>query len=253
MSDDKKVSLTETPEFKAALAAAIATALPEAVKSAVSQVQTELIGAASKGKGKPEAAAPVSDGGDFVERLALAIAEISDQGTNRKRVAPEILAQRAKAHERAVKRLMEARANGEKPEYRVTSKIYLNERLIEPFMPGPNKQPIPTEIIWLGMPSQGMKPLNAAAREIYEPYRESLGSIEQVKGADNRPYWMTPGGVVIKGDARNQRREVKAEPDFDDGLGIKNQNDPTAPFIHVLGTVAAPARQNVTGTNAAVS
>lgn len=252
MSDkiEKAAPVTETAEFKAAVAAAVAAALPDAVKSAVSQVQAEMLAAATaqdkrKG-GKAEAAVPaVADGGDFVERLALAIAEISDQGTSRKRVAPEILHARAEAHKRAVARLMKAREDGEKPEYRLVSKVYLNERLIEPFMPGPNKQPIPTEIIWLGMPNEAMRPINDVAKEIYAEFRASIGSTEPIKGQDNRPLWMTPGGVVIKGDARNQRREVAAAVAFDDDLGIKNQNDPTAPFIAVLGTVHPPAKQNV--------
>jgi hypothetical protein len=97
-----------------------------------------------------------------------------------------------------------------------------------------------------------MRPINEVAREIYAHFRGSIGSTENIKGADNRPLWMTPGGVVIKGDARAQRREVAAPVPFDDGLDIKNQNDPTAPFIHVLGTIAAPARQNVAGNNSAV-
>lgn len=241
---DKEKAIHDSPEFKKAVADAIAAALPDAIKNAVTASQTELLAKLKQPKEEAAAAAP-SDGGDFVERLAMAIAEISDQGTSRKRVAPEILAARGKAHERAIARLMLARERGEKPEYRLVSKVYLNERLIEPYMPGPNKQPIPTEIIWLGMPNEAMRPLNEAAREIYVEFRASIGSTEPIKGSDNRPLWMTPGGVVIKGDARAQRREVAAPPAFEDDLGIKNQNDPTAPFIHVLGTVHPPARQNV--------
>lgn len=246
MSDSNKaekvVAITDTPEFKAAVAAA--------ARAAIAEMQTELMAKVKEPQTR------VSDdvlGGDGIfEKLAMAIAEISDQGTSRKRVAPEILQARAKAHERAVARLMLARERGEKPEYRLISKVYLNERLIEPYMPGPNKQPIPTEIIWLGMPSEAMRPMNESAKEIYAEFRGSIGSTENIKGADNRPLWMTPGGVVIKGDARAQRREVAAAPAFDDDLGIKNQNDPTAPFIAVLGTVHPPARQNVAANNAVV-
>ncbi|SDD94957.1 hypothetical protein SAMN05216337_1017131 [Bradyrhizobium brasilense] len=244
--DPKGVAIQETPEFKAAVAAAVATALPDAVKLAVSQVQAELINAASKGDKEPKVAAAEGAGGDFVERLALAIAEISDQGTNRKRVAPEILAQRAAKQREMVERLQLARERGEKPEYRLVSKVYLNERLIEPYMPGPNKQAVPTEIIWLGVPSEAMRPINKPAEEIYQLFRESVGSTEAIKGQDNRPFYLTVGGVVIKGDARAQRREVAADNRFNDGLQVASDpRDPTAPFVHVLGTVAAPARQNV--------
>jgi hypothetical protein len=248
-ADKSKLAVTESPEFKKALADAVAAVLPAAVASAVAAVQTELVASAAK---QPKGAAAATLGEDFASRLALAIAEISDQGTSRKRVAPEILAARAKAHERAVKRLSQARDEGEQPEYRLVSKVYLNEQFIEPYMPGPNKQPLPTEIIWLGMPNDAMRPLNQSAREIYELFRASVGSAEPIKGADNRSVSMTRNGLVIKGLGAAQRREVAAPMPFEDGLGVKNQNDPTAPFVHVLGTIAPPARQNVAGTNTAV-
>lgn len=243
-ADGKTVPVTETPEFKEALNRAIAEAMP----AVVSQVQTELLARVkpeASASGDASVATSLTETGGLFEKLALAIAEISDQGTQRKRVAPEILAARAKAHERAVERIMLARKRGEKPEYRLVAKVYLNERFIEPFMPGPNKQPIPTEIIWSGMPNEAMRPINDVAKEIFKEFRASIGSTEQLKGVDNRPLWMTAGGVVVKGDPRAQRREVAAPQPFDDDLGVKNQNDPTAPFVHVLGTVAAPARQNV--------
>src|SRR5271157_2329418 len=69
--------------------------LNDIVSAQVKQFAAELL--ASK-------TASTGDDG-LVERLALAIADISDQGTNRKRVAPEILAQRAKAHVKMVELL----------------------------------------------------------------------------------------------------------------------------------------------------
>ncbi len=57
---------------------------------------------------------------------------------------------------------------------------------------------------------------------------------------------MTPGGVVVKGDPVRSRREIpEALLAADDDLRVATQNDPTAAFVQVLGTVAAPARQNV--------
>lgn len=242
-ADGKIVPINETPEFKAAVAEAIAAATPsiaaEAAKAAVAQMSSDLLT-----RVKPQDAPGLTDSGGLFERLALAIAEVSDQGTQRKRVAPEILAARLKAQERAHDRILQARKDGEKPEYRLVSKVYLNEQLIEPFMPGPDKRPIPTEIIWTGMPNDAMRPLNQVAREIYGEFRASIGSTEPIKGADNRPVSMTRNGLVIKGLGAAQRREVSAPAPFEDDLGLKNQHDPTAPFIHVLGTVAPAARQN---------
>lgn len=246
--EDKAVPMIETPEFKAAVAAAVAAASPAIAKAVTAEVQTELL---AKVKTSPVAGLTDQDG--FAERLALAIAEISDQGTSRKRVAPEILAARARAHARCVDLIIAARGSGSKPEYRLISKVYLNEQLIEPFMPGPNKQPISTEIIWSGLPNDAMRPLNDVAKEIYREYRASVGSTGPLQGTDNRAISMTPGGLVIKGLGAAQRREVAAPLPFEDDLDIKGQNDPTAPFIHVLGTIAPAARQNATNQPQALS
>ncbi len=219
--------------------------MAEAAKSAASEVATELLAKDAKNDETGVKAAPDMDAfASMFDRMAMAIAEISDQGTARKRVAPEVLAARARAHERMVKLLNAARENGDEPEYRLVAKTYLSERFIEPFMPGPDKRPIPTEIIWKGAPNQAMRPLNAVASAIYAAFQESVGTQEGLKGMDNRPFYMTPGGVTVKGDPLPQRRAI---PDdlLDEGLRLTNQKDPSAPFVRVLGTVAAPARQNV--------
>ena len=206
------------------------------------------------------------------DRMAMAIAEISDQGTARKRVAPEILANRAKAHEKMVRLIGDARhhcGEAEKkaaaarrigdtleaerqdaevtkwsPEYRLVAKTYLAEQLIEPFRPGPDRRPIPTEIIWKGAPNQSMKPINEVAKAIHSAFQDSIGSQENLKGMDNRPFAMTPGGVVVKGLPSAARREIPQDL-LGDEVRITSQNDPTASHVRVLGTVAAPARQNV--------
>jgi hypothetical protein len=219
----------------------------EAARSAAQQVTTELLANAARTEG----AAP-PDMGQFAalfDRMAMAIAEISDQGTSRKRVAPEILAQRAAAHKRAVERIILARERDEKPEYRLVGKVYLAERLIDPYMPGPDKRPIPTEIVWRGMPSEAMRPINEVAIEIYREFKLSVGSKEELKGQDNRPLWMTPGGVVVKGDGRAQRREITEgiPPDpFAGELDVKSDpKDPGAAYVRVLGSVHPASRQNV--------
>lgn len=229
--------ITETAEFKLAIAAATA----EATRQAMDQVRAELAAAiASK--------APTGDSGSatgLMGQLALAIAEISDQGTSRKRVAPEILAARAEAHKRAVELIVKTRTQGLKPEYALVSKVYLNERFIEPFRVNPaTKQPVRQEIIWSGMPNHAMRPINDIAKAIYQEWSASVGTSEALPTEDNRPVWVTAGGLVVKGDAP-AKRFVAADPGMADDLGIKGQDDPTAPFIQVLGTVAPPAKQNV--------
>lgn len=216
--------------------------LAEAARGAVQEVKTELLANAAKGGGE----APNMDAmASMFDRMALAIAEISDQGTARKRVAPEVLASRARAHEKMVKLINKAREDGEEPEYKLVSKTYLSERFIEPFMPGPDKRPIPTEIIWKGAPNQAMRPLNAVAKAIYAAFVESVGSQEKLNGVDNRPFAMTPGGVVVKGLPAAARRDIPADLLESDLTMVGGTIDPTAAHVRVLGTVAAPARQNV--------
>jgi hypothetical protein len=235
-----------SPDIQALVAKAVADALPGAVALAIAEM------------GK-SGAAPAEDAlHGFARQMAETIAELADQGTNRKRVAPEILARRAAAAERMDALIRKAQEEGKKAEYRVVSKVYLNERLIEPFR-RVDKKAVPQDIVWSGPPSDALRPLNAVADEIFQAYRESIGSTTKLasvtrrdaNGAigvapapDTRPHWITPGGLVVKGDA--PARSVLAEPkDFADDLTIQGTIDPNAPFVHILGTIAKPAQQNM--------
>lgn len=225
-------SFVGTAEFQKAVmeAAAIAAA------SAVEQMRTELAASMAMGGSSPDR--------NMMKELAMHIAQLTDQGSTRKRVSPEILAGRAEAHERAIALILKIRKDDLKPEYQLVGKVYLNERFIEPFQKTPDKQVVRTEIIWTGMPNLSMRPKNDIARELYKEFRDSIGSVDHITSTDNRPLWMTAGGVVVKGDPTAQRREVAAPAPFADDLTVKTQDDPTVPFVHVLGTVAPPARQN---------
>ena len=224
-------NFVDTEEFKLA----VAEAAKLAARSAVEEFQTELIARAGTSS--------LGDETNLISRLALAIGEISDQGTSRKRVAPEILAARAAAEVRMVERLMKARADGEKPEYRLISKTWLNERMIEPFRVGADKIPVPTEIIWTGKPNDAMRPINDVAKEIFAEFRAATGRVEAISGADNRPLFVTAGGLIVKGDPP-ARRTVAAVHEFADDLEQRAPNDPRVDLVHVLGTIHPPARQN---------
>lgn len=250
----------DTPEFKAAVAEAAATAAKEAARAAVAEFRQELlVNSADKG----------SDHDDLFRKMALAIAEISDQGSNRKRVAPEILAKREAAKKRCVDLVLECRAKIKEarsnkdakeeskwtPEYRVIAKCYFNERFIEPYKMGPNRMPVPTEIYWTGVPNMAMVPLNDVAKKIFAEFRLSIDNVEPIPTLDNRPLFMTAAGLVVKGDPP-KRKETGAQtnaldaPMFEDEVAVKSlPNDPTAELVHVLGTIAAPARQNYQGSH----
>lgn len=233
--------LLETSEFKEAVANAVAHAL----------------------KGIPVAGANQDLQGLFSE-MALAIGDMSRQGSGRsKPVAPEILAKREAADKRyrgvlaeMEKHLKAARAAKDEeaiehwtPKYRVTAKIYFCERFIEPFRKLADKSVVPQEIVWTGPLCDGLFPLNEIAERIYDPYRESIGATARLQKIrlgggvvipDNRPFWMTPGGLIVQGDG--PEKLIVGAPTPKDDLPMGN-DDPNAPEIHILGTVAAPARR----------
>lgn len=216
------------------------------------RVSAELLaGMVSKGSDNP-AAGQIKE---LAEQLALAIAEVSDQGTNRKRVAPEILAGRAKAYEKLVKQLSYARDKADEadisgdiderakwlPRYIVAAKTYLTDRVVEPWR-RVDKDIVPTEIIWRGIPNNSLRPLNAIAQEIFTTFQAWVGT-EGLLRAQNS--FVTPGGVTIVGEAPPGSRLNISDEMRPSDLEVVGTADPTAPFIRVLGTIAEPARQNV--------
>jgi hypothetical protein len=192
---------------------------------------------------------------ELAEQLALAIAEVSDQGTNRKRVAPEILAGRAKAYDKMIHLLTEARDRGDAarregndieaarwfPEYIVVAKTYLTDRVIEPWR-RIDKDVVPTEIVWRGIPNNALRPHNAIAHKLFEAFQGWVGTEGLLRAESS---FVTPGGVVIKGEAPAGSRLNIADEQRPADLEVIGSNDPTAPYIRVLGTIADPARQNV--------
>jgi len=241
--------------------------LSDIVSAQVKQFAAELLASKSASSGDD----------NLVERLALAIADISDQGTNRKRVAPEILAQRAKAHVRMVELLKAvhermkaegladdidaAQELGLVPEYRIRVQMYLDNQLIQPFYVDSNKRAQPTEIFWMGAPNDGMVPLNGVAAEIHDAYRESVGDNSQIGGKwadNNQGYWVTAkNGLVVKGRGPVRQTvgsmESSIPADLDRGnsssmLKLRAPIDPNASEVAILGTVMAPAKQTQLGT-----
>jgi hypothetical protein len=238
---EKPVTITQG-ELETLIANAVKTAAPQIID----HYKREILSSASD-------ASPTGDAKDFMDKLALSIAELNDQGANRKRVAPEILMQRAKAHEKMVIRLEAMWAAGKKPRYRLIAKTYLNEQLIEPWRRDPtSKQAIPQRITWDGIPNEAMAPINDEAKEIHALYRESIGSTEKVQGPARRAY-LTSRGLVIEGTAPAPRRmvgeDVLPANEFENDLSVDaNGWNPNAPQINILGTIAPAAKQNVGNT-----
>lgn len=185
---------------------------------------------------------------DILKELALAIADISDQGTDRKRVDPRVLAERSRNHDLMVEALKTARKqysddDPNRPRYRLIAKVFLNEILIDPFTIDPStKESVPVDIYWLGIPSQAMQPVNDAAAKIYKYFEASIGNtVDDSK----RSMWTTSRGLTIVGSGPARRsvtaQDTPTEYQFNNGFAVAN--DPTKPEVFVLGTVAAPAKK----------
>jgi hypothetical protein len=241
-------ALLTSPEVQRAIKEAAAIAAAEAVAKVMK---------AGAGDGTTMSAATEQ----LLSQLAVGIAELSYQGSGRPRpLAPDIIARREAALKRCEELVAAAQQRGDKPEYRVINKIYFNERLIEPYRRdgGRSGKVVAQEIIWTGMPNEALWPINKVAEEIFGAYREGVGGsprLQPMKGPanekgdfgvvapDNRKFSMTPGGLVVKGEV-NPHQVIAVDKPFENELGIHDNNDPNAPEVHILGTVAPPARKN---------
>ena len=180
--------------------------------------------------------------------LAIAIAQLSDQGTGKgKRVAPEVLAAREAAHERMLALIAEARENGEKPIYKLINKVYLDEVLVDPIWVGSDHVQRPTEIGWRGIPNQAMRPVNDAAKRIFGAFNESIGGAM----GNEAPLRVTAGGLVVMRRQNGAMQEALhvgnqrgSAPEYGEGLRLHGRGMPGAIVeTRVLGTLAQPARQ----------
>lgn len=233
---------SESPEFKAAVAAEV-------------NAQLKPLLDAMAAKGGPPVVPGNGDLGELFNKLALAIADISDQGTDRKRIDPRILAERAAEHNRMVDAMVKAKEtfgknDPDRPRYRLIAKVFFNEQVIDPFTVDPaTKRPLPQEIYWSGVPNLAMQPVNDSAKEIFRHFLGSIGNetAEQKKTAQ----WVSFGGLTIAGSGPVRRQIPETAQDapteyvFPENLAIAV--DPTKPEVNILGTVAAPAKQNYAG------
>lgn len=182
--------------------------------------------------------------GAVLEKLTMNLAAVNQQGERKKPLSPEEVAKRENAFNRMERLLGSARdlPHDQRPAYAVMSKIYFNERFIEPFKKV-DKAAVRNEITWTGVPNDALLPINDAAKDIFAAWRESIGGVASpVPTADTRPLYMTAAGLTVRGEPP-KRQHVAAEPNFNADLGYVN-GDPNAPEVAVLGTIAARARQN---------
>jgi hypothetical protein len=180
---------------------------------------------------------------DWSRQLALSLAEFTDRGNNRKRVAPEEMARREDARVRLFERLNELHDRGVELEYWVRRKTLLDEQLIEPKWLHPtSKRHMDTTICWPGVPNEAMEPINDAASEVYELFVTSVGGVQPRKERQR----VTPRGLVIVEGHTPTTREAPQVGNGSGGAKVKiTGRDQPGEVVQtrILGTIAPAARQ----------
>lgn len=181
---------------------------------------------------------------DSARQIALALAEFTDQGSNRKRVAPEEMARRDAARVELEEVLIDFGNRGVELEYRLKRKVQLDEMLIEPLWIHPvTKTQKATTLQFAGIPNEAMEPINDNAKLVFDLFAASVGGI-QSKNARMR---VTPRGVVImEGLAPTQREapQVTSGTGGASGVKITGRGQPGEIVeTRILGTVHPAARQ----------
>src|SRR5208282_5160592 len=247
---------TDTPEFRAAVAKAAAQAAVIMRDQILADLKASGIGAPA---GPIEAPAPgVPQDRDFAGALAMAIAELTDQGRT-KRLAPEVMRERLAARDLMHKLLMQAKADwrecmrsGDReraaaymPAYELRNKVYLDEVLIDPIWIAPDHTQRATVIDWPGAPNEAMIPLNDVAKAIHKAFSDSIGTVPQalqVPDEAGKQLYATPGGLVVHGRAPARRatgmRQTEDSGPVGEGLNIRHRGG-AGQFVetHILGTV----------------
>lgn len=240
-------AVTETQEFRDA----VAKVAQDAVAAALSGVQQKVAEAGIS--------VPTTGDNNWMQQLAVTLAEIGNQGTGRKTVAPHIMKQRADARERMVDLIVKAKAEKRAPTYQLRNKVLLGNRIIEPFWIASDHTTKPTEIDWSGVPNEAMVPVNETAKEIFQAFVDSIGNMEKVVPEER--LGVTPGGLVVRnsavtnsmqrrldanhGEPAGEAQHVGAGSD-DEGLTVHHQNQPGRyKTVNVLGTIQEPAQQSI--------
>lgn len=242
------VSITETPEFKAALAAA--------TQAAVAELRAGLMNDVVAAMAKQGVATDVQSQASLISDLTVAIASMTDTGGNRKVIAPADAAKRLEAWKRMGEVLERVNKDPDaRPHYQIVAEMQLEEQLIQKYVPAGEGKWKQNEIIWRGAPNSGMRPMNAIAKEIFNHYLESIGgSTANQAGIRDQPTWVSYGGLQFVGNPTQSaaNRGLVTQPAEPMELGhnlhqptkeITSVDDPGATKIPILGKTFAPAER----------
>lgn len=228
--------LMERPEVKKAIAEAASAAAAAAVAAVMAKLDAE------RGTAATTAAPGATTDRAFVESLALSINELIDQGRPgaKRTVAPAVMAMRAAAHDRMIEALLRARARGIVPEYSLTAAVYLSETWIKPTWVANDHVEYPRRVRWPGVPNRAMRPEDEVAAEIYGHFCESIGASPNPEAKDP----LTEGFKVIGQDG-TRPETGQGQGAFGYGAVELGERQPQGALnkpIHILGTIAEPAR-----------
>lgn len=214
----------------------------------------------------------------FADGLAMAMAQLGNQGTGKELVDPAIIAKRAKARDAMDRRIAECRRDGIAPKYVLTGKVHLGNQLINPLWADQFRVEHQQIVWWNHVPNQAMAPADPdneseapaceAAREIFDLFCESIGvapsAASRVQTLDRYGHRVSPrgnvfeqapmppaitrqtalygvGDVVAETPAWPQAEVPQTGVTVRAGSGHEIKTHP----MNVLGTIAKPARQQV--------
>lgn len=184
----------------------------------------------------------------FVSALALAIANLSAQGTNKAPyVSPDTMEGWAMARDRMMVLIVGSRAKyGETqnledlPKYRLVKAVYLNEMKIEPLYHDTITHQMADQRIWWDeVPSEAMEPDNDIARAIFTEFKMSIGEAP-IKEKANSGAWARTQKGTLMGVKEGRGGQGFGAPTNDPR--VSTAGAPTmGKHVHLLGTVAHPA------------
>lgn len=176
--------------------------------------------------------------------LAVAIGEMTDQGSNKKKVPAEEMEKRREARERMETLILDARANDDVPEYELTGAVYLDEVLVPATYIDNTHIRRRTKIAWPNVPNEHMAPANEVAKAISRAFMRSIGGATLVAQKETSTLKVRDGGLSIlhKESVEKSAPEV-GRPRGGDLRVLRKQSEGEIIETNVLGSIADPARQ----------
>ena len=262
-TEPKTETLTGSPDFKAAVAAAVKEALAaeREAQQAPSSVPDfmAMMGILAK---------------EIASANAAATKEILNSEKRQRGEAVPLSPVEEKAREEARQKMgsliMDSRKTGaEVPVYRVMAPVWLDEHLIMPYQRvAKEPDPVPVRIRWTGEPNLQLLPVNAAAKSIYSLYLRYLGGTGAINEVINQfgisltaraDQWISEKGritTVAPSESHRMMQHIESAPldlaqyeagapatGADDALGIITADDPRARETAVLGSIHEKARR----------